>query len=57
MSDTFPQPWRQLPLVAARAVHGALTDIDDTLTTAGAITPSRQTHCRRWRICAQPACR
>ncbi len=39
MPDTFPQPWRQLPLAAARAVHGVLTDIDDTLTTAGTITP------------------
>ena len=39
MRDTLPQPWRQLPLAAARAVRGVLTDIDDTPTTAGAITP------------------
>ena len=39
MSTTFAQPWSRLPLAAARAVHGVLTDIDDTLTTAGAITP------------------
>jgi len=39
MSTTFAQPWTRLPLAAARAVHGVLTDIDDTLTTAGAITP------------------
>ena len=39
MSDTLPQPWRQFPPAAARAVRGVLTDIDDTLTTAGAITP------------------
>ena len=39
MSTTFAQPWTRLPLAASRAVHGVLTDIDDTLTTAGAITP------------------
>lgn len=39
MRDTHPQPWRQLPVSAARAVRGVLTDIDDTLTTAGTITP------------------
>ena len=33
------QPWTELPDAAARAVCGVLTDIDDTLTTAGAITP------------------
>ena len=32
-------PWAALPAVAARAVAGVLTDIDDTLTTDGAITP------------------
>ena len=40
MRDNLPQPWRQLPAAAARAVRGVLTDIDDTLTTAGAITPA-----------------
>jgi HAD superfamily hydrolase (TIGR01484 family) len=32
------RPWPELPAEAARAVRGVLTDIDDTLTTAGAIT-------------------
>ncbi len=32
------QPWAALPAAAARGVLGVLTDIDDTLTTAGAIT-------------------
>ena len=33
-----PAPLARLPAAAAHAVHGVLTDIDDTLTTAGAIT-------------------
>src|SRR5258705_8527979 len=33
------QPWAALPAATASAVHGVLTDIDDTLTTDGAITP------------------
>ena len=33
-----PRPWAELPDADARAVIGVLTDIDDTLTTAGAIT-------------------
>ena len=39
MNEGLPLPWSQLPQAAARAVRGVLTDIDDTLTTAGAITP------------------
>jgi HAD superfamily hydrolase (TIGR01484 family) len=39
MSVTFPRPWAELPETAARAVIGVLTDIDDTLTTDGRITP------------------
>ena len=39
MPDPFAQPWSQLPPAAACAVRGVLTDIDNTLTTAGAITP------------------
>jgi HAD superfamily hydrolase (TIGR01484 family) len=35
---TPPDPLDRLPADAARAVRGVLTDIDDTLTTAGAIT-------------------
>ena len=33
------RPWGELPEADARAVLGVLTDIDDTLTTEGAITP------------------
>ncbi len=33
------RPWGQLPPEQARTVAGVLTDIDDTLTTEGAITP------------------
>ena len=33
------RPWADLPDAAACRVRGVLTDIDDTLTTAGAITP------------------
>ena len=39
MSLNPPQPLAALPDADARAVIGVLTDIDDTLTTAGAITP------------------
>ena len=39
MSVTSPRPWAELPDAAARGVIGVLTDIDDTLTTDGAITP------------------
>ncbi len=39
MQIASPQPWSRIPLADARAVRGVLTDIDDTLTTAGAITP------------------
>jgi len=33
------RPWAAIPPAEARAVAGVLTDIDDTLTTGGAITP------------------
>ena len=36
---TAPRPWAEFPAAAARGVVGVLTDIDDTLTTAGRITP------------------
>ena len=39
MTVIFPRPWAELPEADARRVIGVLTDIDDTLTTAGAITP------------------
>jgi HAD superfamily hydrolase (TIGR01484 family) len=34
-----PRPWAELPSESARAVRGVLTDIDDTLTTDGRLTP------------------
>ena len=39
MSLDRVQPLRALPAAALRGVRGVLTDIDDTLTTDGAITP------------------
>ncbi len=39
MPATRPLPYDRLPAAAARAALGVMTDIDDTLTTAGAITP------------------
>jgi hypothetical protein len=35
----FPTPWAGAPREAVARVSGVLTDIDDTLTTEGAITP------------------
>lgn len=39
MSPSRPAPLASLPVAAARAVQGVLTDIDDTLTSDGAIAP------------------
>ncbi len=39
MKPVFPQPWSHVSCADVRAVRGVLTDIDDTLTTEGAITP------------------
>ena len=39
MSDPSRRPWADAPAAALQAVVGVLTDIDDTLTTSGAITP------------------
>ena len=39
MSVISPRPWADLPAGATRGVVGVLTDIDDTLTTDGRITP------------------
>ena len=39
VSARRPRPFSRFPAAAARAVRGVLTDIDDTLTSAGAITP------------------
>src|SRR5690349_1482258 len=33
------KPWRECPIAGLRDVRGVLTDIDDTLTRDGAITP------------------
>jgi HAD superfamily hydrolase (TIGR01484 family) len=38
MKPALPKPWSHIPHADLRAVRGVLTDIDDTLTTAGAIT-------------------
>ena len=35
----LPRPWHEFGDADARSILGVLTDIDDTLTTAGAITP------------------
>ncbi len=37
MESNSPRPWAELPDDVARSVRGVLTDIDDTLTTDGAI--------------------
>ena len=39
MRNPAPRPWAEAPHAALQAVVGVLTDIDDTLTTGGAITP------------------
>jgi HAD superfamily hydrolase (TIGR01484 family) len=39
MNGLPAKPWAALPAAIARSVRGVLTDIDDTLTTDGAITP------------------
>ncbi|HEX7437745.1 MAG TPA: HAD hydrolase family protein, partial [Caldimonas sp.] len=39
MNVPRPAPLSSLPAAAARAVRGVLTDVDDTLTHAGAIEP------------------
>ena len=39
MRKTLYRPWNDVAPAALRAVRGVLTDIDDTLTTNGAITP------------------
>lgn len=39
MHAKSPRPWAELPSEQARGVVGVLTDIDDTLTTEGHISP------------------
>ena len=38
MSARIPRPWADVPAAALRGALGVLTDIDDTLTSGGAIT-------------------
>jgi len=52
--DLRPRPWAELPAEAARAVTGVLTDIDDTLTTEGAITPDALAALQRLRDAGLP---
>src|SRR6185369_3815717 len=46
--------WGQVPLASLRGVAGVLTDIDDTLTTAGAITPDALDALQRLRDAGLP---
>jgi HAD superfamily hydrolase (TIGR01484 family) len=48
------KPWSLVPADAAAAVVGVLTDIDDTLTTAGAITPEALGALARLKACGLP---
>jgi len=54
MPDLRPRPWAELPAEAARAITGVLTDIDDTLTTQGAITPDALAALQRLRDTGLP---
>ena len=54
MEPTRPRPWGQLPDAQARGVIGVLTDIDDTLTTLGAITPEALEALARLRAAGLP---
>ena len=47
-------PLAQWPADARAGVRGVLTDIDDTLTTEGAITPEALTALERWRDAGLP---
>ena len=49
MSARIPRPWADVPAAALRGALGVLTDIDDTLTTAGAITPDALSALQRLR--------
>ena len=51
---TRPRPWAELTAESARAVTGVLTDIDDTLTTEGAITPDALAALQRLRDAGLP---
>ena len=55
MDANRPAPLLDFPLAAARAVRGVLTDIDDTLTTGGAITRDASHALARLRDAGLPA--
>jgi HAD superfamily hydrolase (TIGR01484 family) len=54
MSARHCRPWAEIPEADARGVAGVLTDIDDTLTTAGAITPDAFAALARLRAAGLP---
>jgi HAD superfamily hydrolase (TIGR01484 family) len=54
MFNLRPRPWAELPAGLARGVTGVLTDIDDTLTTEGAITADALTALQRLRDAGLP---
>ena len=54
MPTVRPAPLTEFPLAAARAVLGVMTDIDDTLTTDGAITPEALAALHRLRDAGLP---
>jgi HAD superfamily hydrolase (TIGR01484 family) len=54
MSESHCRPWAEIAEADARSVVGVLTDIDDTLTTAGAITPDALDALARLRAAGLP---
>ena len=54
MGVTSSRPWAEAPVGVLHGVQGVLTDIDDTLTTAGAITPDALDALRRLRGAGVP---
>jgi len=54
MSVTLPRPWAEVDAAELRGLAGVLTDIDDTLTTDGAITPDAIQALARLRAAGRP---
>ena len=54
MGVTSSRPWADVPAGVLHGVLGVLTDIDDTLTTAGAITPDALGALQRLRSAGVP---
>jgi HAD superfamily hydrolase (TIGR01484 family) len=52
--SALPQPWATCPAEALRAASGVLTDIDDTLTSDGAIEPAALTALHALQAAAVP---